>query len=194
LHSLLADGAKNPEAPLPDLPLDASVSPMKPGEKAIHGNRMQSAEFKREVRVLTCRIFQREILGTITTLLRNEDFAPAIGRLEPLFRKSRETSLTEARAALEGTRRKLGDLQNRVVPPVQQRAVERELNLLRSEIERSERKLADLEASSPGDGFETAYSPELRAEIRAMAETFLKSVPPERRRGASAMPGDASTK
>lgn len=134
LHGLLETGEKDAKALLPDLPLDASIFPVRPGaayhDKEIGPAILDSAAFKRDRRVLTCRIFQREILGTITVLLRIEDFPPATKKFEPLQREAKARladAITKAKQKLAAAEVKLAE--------TKQEAAREEMNGCHHELE-----------------------------------------------------------
>jgi hypothetical protein len=211
LQTLLAAAENDTKSALPALDVDASIMPLKPGESeedarrrfAPDGNIPRDAPeadeetvvrwwasetFKRERQVYVCRVIQRELLGTMTVLLRNEGFAPAKEAFDPLQRETRVRLLVEARSAITEAEKKLAESQTKAVGKAHQRAVQKEVNLNRFYVEEAVRKLEQLQEERPDAGFEAAYTPILRAEIRALTERFLISIPPEKRKGAAAMP------
>ena len=84
LHGLLMAAEKDDKAPLPPLDLSGAASFEKPGDqlKKRPNKWWESPEYQRDKAIFTSRVVQREILGMITVLLRNEEFAPAKEKLD----------------------------------------------------------------------------------------------------------------
>jgi hypothetical protein len=190
LQSRLEALDKDPKADLPDLPLDAPAAFQKAGDedKRKQPGYWESKEHERDVRIFTCRVFQREILGTMTELLRNEAFAPMKEKFEPLREETKARQLAAARAALDEAQKKLAEAEKLFATTTKEER--REISQYRAKVGEAKDELRWRSFSPGGErpGFEADYTSALRGQIRAFVESFLQSVPPEKRKGATAMP------
>lgn len=107
LHGQLEAAERDASSALPALPLDSPASFETPGDKKKEEKWWESAEYKRDKEIFTCGVFQRELLGTMTLLLRNEEFAPAKEKFEPMRQVEHEKRLKEARQKVAASKEDL---------------------------------------------------------------------------------------
>jgi hypothetical protein len=159
LHALLAAAEKDAAAPLPQLELDSPVSWKELTVKAKPEPRKEQT--------FACRIYQRELLGLIGSLLRKEDFAPL------------DNTAVE-KAYIEGLKKI---------------AVSDELKGFKSadDIPWESFHLVtwDEALNIPvyihGSTIPVPYTEAIREELRKVAGEYLSTVPQEKRLGAKAM-------
>lgn len=161
IHSALAEAAKDDKTVLPPLDLDSPVAWQKEGGKSETGDRpRKNAEFEH-------RILQREIIGLIGQLLREEEY-------EPYFATALDKGYADGMHKL-ATEGELKDMKVAEDIPYESREL----------IHWDNRLGIPISVSSPP--IKVPYTESLRDELRSKAEEFLKSVPPEKQKGEAAM-------
>jgi hypothetical protein len=182
LADLLEAAEHDPDATLPALDFDLPGY-VKEGEdlQKRPEEYWKSAEHRRNQATVECRAAQRELLGTVTLLLQREGFA----QLAILFRAElQETLANEIVKKTESIARMKHHLAEMLSKDPKEDAPE----YLTRAIKSREQELVDLKTGKQKPEGEVPYTPVLRAKIRELAATFLKTVPPEKRQGAAAMP------
>jgi hypothetical protein len=177
LHELLVAADKDPKAPLPTIDFDIYHF-IKEGEDP--NNRpdhyWKTAQYKRDRATVNARVAQRELLGTMTLLLHRAGILDLAER----FATERKAAFEAEISHIEGS---LAEVKKRHPEPEKEPTEE-----ARDYIRRREEELKALKSGETPVSVNVPYTPELRAEIRSMGETFLKTVPAEKRMGAAAMP------
>jgi hypothetical protein len=160
LHAALAAAQQDAGAPLPDLNLNSPVVWAKAKTGDSKPSARKDAEFK-------CRIMQREMLGLMAKLLRDEDF-PSFFNTE--IEKEHAAGLRKI--ASEG---ELKDIKTAQDIPYESR------NLIVWD------KKIGIPVYRSGGRINVPYTEALRDEVRRVAEDFLKNVPPSQWKGEAAM-------
>lgn len=161
LAGIIERGGADKNAPVPELDLDSGTSRMIRFEAPVKEWERLRADY-------SCRIVQREILGLIKTLLIQEEHAPMQNSafVAAQLREGRK-QLEEQAANVKSEKDIPWRLEKLVVwNPKMHKAVPKDG--------------AALHVTIP-------YTPEIRAEIRKIAEEFLRSVPPEKWKAGDAI-------
>ena len=180
LATLLTAAEKDSKAPLPPLDLDSPVSFYKRGsgrEPDPDSKYWDSPAYKRERAVFVCRVMQRELLGTISLLLMNERWPAAVDRFSVETKKAREAAVADAKAAI-----------NKAKARLEAKPDAEETERLQADISYQEAVIRGMQAGTMPVAVRADYTTQLRGEIRSLAESYLKSVPPEKRQAGAAMP------
>jgi hypothetical protein len=160
LHAAMAAAAQDEKKVLPPIDLDSPVVWQNEGKADVGDRPRKNAEFEH-------RVLQREVLGLIGKLLRDENY-------EPYFATTLDKGYAEGMQKLvkEG---ELKDIKMAEDIPYESREL----------IHWDNRLGVPVSVSAPP--IKVPYTEALRDEVRKSAEEFLKSVPPEQRKGEAAM-------
>jgi hypothetical protein len=185
LYKLIEAAEKDSAAPLPDLPLDSPVQ-IEGGEgKALPLDWTKPSSIRRRA-LFECRIFQREMLGVTLQLLRGEQWRPV---MESALEKSLVEKFRHGAGPAEAAKKAEREASAKFKAVQEDKSADSTAKAKALEEMEQAREKLNAEVELPP--MTAPFTPGLRAQIRGWAADFLANVPPEKWRGAAAMPKDS---
>lgn len=173
LHDLLSAAEKDPAMAVPALRLDSPLSITQPDEKTALKAALDKAGEQRQSAIVTCRVYQRELLGLIRALLLMEAYPPMKdSALEKEQQQAGRETFRKKNAPELAAAKNYDDIPRH----------------LQRDVEWDEAKRQAIINENAFYLTSTPYTAAVREEVRGIARQFLKDVPPAKRKAADAMP------
>ncbi len=174
LNDIGIHAAKDESFTPPPFSLDSPMGWV--GQKGYSENdKAAAAAFERKSRLFACHVYQRELLGTIYEMLKAEEFAPLTkSKVQAAFEAEGHKQLTKELKGIK-TQVQFSRWQRSTALP-EARTVVWDDDKNRPIVMENVAYIANIE-----------YTPAARDELRGLAEDYLKTVPPEKRKAGDAM-------